>query len=139
MPEGCTNLSGVTRSTLTISYPDRTTAVVVTDHIRYDNAPEGRDLSVQTPEVAVAVFGTEADISALTGENITLVVNLSDYSSALGSYAVPATVEINSGGDIGVTGEYEIQVTIREPGDEPAPPEEEGQEPVMSPEEGEET
>lgn len=133
VPEGCTNLSGVTRSTLTISYPDRTSAVVVTNHIRYDNAPEGRDLSVQTPEVAVSVFGTEADISALSGENITLVVNLSDYSSALGSYAVPATVEINSGGDIGVTGEYEIQVTIREPGDEPAPPENEGQVPVINP------
>lgn len=139
VPEGCTNLSGVTRSTLTISYPGRTTAMVATSRIRYDNAPEGRDLSVQTPEIAVSVFGTEADISALSGEDITLVVNLSDYGSALGSYAVPATVEISSGGDIGVTGEYEIQVTIREPGDEPEVPEEEGQEPVMNPEEGEET
>lgn len=137
VPEDCTNLSGVTRSTLTISYPDRTTAIVVTNHIRYDNAPEGRDLSVQTPEVAVSVFGTEADISALSGEDITLVVNLSDYGSALGSYAVPATVEITSGGDIGVTGEYEIQVTIREPGTEPEPPEEGGEEiPAMGPEEG---
>ena len=73
-------------------------------------------------------------MSAISGENITLVADLSDYGSALGSYAIPAVVEIDSGGDIGVTGEYEIQVTIRELGDEPEPPEEEI--PAMNPEEG---
>lgn len=141
VPEGCTNLSGVTRSTLTISYPDKTTASVVTNRIRFDNAPEGRDLDVQTPEIVVSVFGTEADVSAVDGENITLVADLSDYGSALGTYAIPAAVEIESGGDIGVTGEYEIQVTIREPGEEPDPPDEEV--PAVNPdgsgEEGEET
>lgn len=135
VPDGCTNLSGVTRSTLTISYPDKVTARVVTDRIRYDNAPEGKNLDVQTPQIVVTVFGTEADVSAVNGENITLVVDLSDYGSALGSYAIPAEVEIDSGGDIGVTGEYEIQVTIREPGDEPEPPEDD-QIPAMNPEEG---
>lgn len=135
VPEGCTNLSGVTRSTLTISYPDKTTASVVTNHIRFDNAPDGRYLDVQTPQVVVTVFGTEADVSAISGENITLVADLGDYGSALGSYTVPAAVEIDSGGDIGVTGEYEIQVTIRELGDEPVPPEDGGQVPVINPEE----
>lgn len=135
VPEGCTNLSGVTRSTLTISYPDKTSAKVVTNQIRFDNAPEGRNLDIQTPEIVVSVFGTEADVSAVNGENITLVADLSDYGSALGTYAVPAKVEINSSGDVGVTGEYEVQVTIREPGDEPEPPEE-NQLPAMNPDEG---
>lgn len=135
VPEGCTNLSGVTRSTLTISYPDKTVASVVTDRIQYENAAEGRRVDVLTPQIVVSVFGTEADVAAITGENITLVADLSDYGSALGSYAIPAKVEIDSGGDIGVTGEYEIQVTIREPGDEPEPPEE--QVPAINPDEGE--
>ncbi|MCI9511336.1 MAG: hypothetical protein HFG13_03005 [Oscillibacter sp.] len=135
VPDGCTNLSGVTRSTLTISYPDKITARVVTDRIRFDNAPEGKNLDVQTPQIVVTVFGTDADVSAINGENITLVADLSDYGSALGSYAIPAEVEIDSGGDIGVTGEYEIQVTIREPGDELELPEED-QIPAMNPEEG---
>lgn len=131
VPEGCTNLSGVTRSTLTISYPDKTTAGVVTDRIRFENKPEGKNLDVQTPETVVSVFGTEADVAAINGENITLVVDLGDYSSALGSYTVPAAVEIDSGGDIGVTGSYEVQVTIREPGDEPDEPD--NQQPTESP------
>lgn len=133
VPEGCTNLSGVTRSTLTISYPDKTTASVLTNHIRFDNAPEGKELDIQTPEIMVTVFGTEADVSAISGENITLAADLSDYGSALGSYTIPATVEIDGSGDIGVTGEYEIQVTIRELGEEPEPSEE-GEIPVMNPE-----
>lgn len=136
VPEGCTNLSGVTRSTLTISYPGKTVASVVTDRIQYENAAEGRRVDVQTPQIVVSVFGTEADVAAITGENITLVADLSDYGSALGSYAIPAKVEIDSGGDIGVAGEYEIQVTIREPGDEPEPPEE--QVPAINPDESEE-
>ena len=81
----------------------------------------------------VTVFGTEADVSAISGENITLAADLSDYGSALGSYTIPATVEIDGSGDIGVTGEYEIQVTIRELGEEPEPSEE-GEIPVMNPE-----
>lgn len=135
VPDGCTNLSGVTRSTLTISYPDKSTARVLTDHIRLDNAPVGKNLDLRTPGIVVTVFGTEADVSAISGENITLAADLSDYGSALGSYAIPATVEIDSGGDIGVTGEYEVQVIIREPGDEPEPPEGD-QIPAMNPEEG---
>ncbi len=133
VPDGCTNLSGVTRSTLTISYPDKTSASVVTDRIRFENAPEGKNLEVQTPETVVSIFGTEADVDAVTGENITLVADLSDYSSALGSYTVPAVVEIDSGGDIGIAGTYEIQVAIREPGDEPEIPDD--QVPVMNPDE----
>ena len=72
-------------------------------------------------------------MDAVTGENITLVADLSDYSSALGSYTVPAVVEIDSGGDIGIAGTYEIQVAIREPGDEPEIPDD--QVPVMNPDE----
>ena len=109
--------------------------MVMTNRIRFDNEPEGRNLDVQTPEIVVSVFGTEADVSALSGENITLAADLSDYGSALGTYAIPAVVEIDSGGDIGVTGEYEIQVTIREPGDEPEPSDED-QVSAMNPDEG---
>lgn len=139
VPDGCTNLSGVTRSTLTISYPDKVSAVVTTDRIRYENTPLGKNLDVQTEEIAVSVFGTEADVSLISGENITLVVDLGDYSSALGSYTIPAIVEIDTDGDIGVTGTYEVQVTIRAPGDEPdTPPDaplEEDSEETMNPQE----
>ena len=46
-----------------------------------------------------------------------MVADLSDFGSALGTYTVPATIENSSGVDIGISGSYEVQVTIREPSD----------------------
>ena len=57
-------------------------------------------------------------MSAVTGEDIAVTVDLSDYSSASGTYTIPAEVRV-SGGDLGITGEYQVQVTIRERVEEP--------------------
>ncbi len=42
------------------------------------------------------------------------MADLADYSAALGGYTLPARVEFGSGGDLGVKGSYQVQVTIRE-------------------------
>ena len=44
-------------------------------------------------------------------------------SAASGTYTIPAEVTVNKG-DVGISGLYQIQVTIREGGEEP-PPEDE--------------
>ena len=75
------------------------------------------------------VFGTEADVAALTGEDIAVTVDLDDYSAASGTYTIPAEVTVNKG-DVGISGLYQIQVTIREGGEEPPPEEEAGPEDV---------
>ena len=62
-------------------------------------------------------------MSALTGEDIAVTVDLGDYSAASGTYTIPAEVTVNKG-DVGISGLYQIQVTIREGGEEP-PPEDE--------------
>lgn len=114
VPSGCQNLSGVTRATLVISFEDMTRASIPTNRFRCDNLPDGRTVEVMTEQVIVQVFGTSEDVLALTGEEIVVAADLSNFASALGTYTVPATIENDSGGDIGITGTYEIQVTIRD-------------------------
>ena len=46
------------------------------------------------------------------------------YALDSGTYTIPAEVTVNKG-DVGISGLYQIQVTIREGGEEPPPPEEE--------------
>ena len=46
--------------------------------------------------------------------DILVVADLSDYSSASGTYTVPATVRLTNGADLGVIGEYQVQARIRE-------------------------
>ena len=71
----------------------------------------------------LGIFRPVLDDLALAGEDIAVTVDLGDYSAASGTYTVPAQVSVRKG-DIGVSGTYQIQVTIREGGEEP--PQEDG-------------
>ena len=122
LPDGCQNLSGVTRAALRIRFEDMTNAVVATENISWLNLPEGKRVELLTGSVPVKVFGTERDIAGLTGEDVSVTVDLSDYSAASGTYTVPAEVSVNKG-DVGISGEYQIQVSIKEGAEEPLPEE----------------
>lgn len=130
LPEGCQNLSGVTRAALRIRFEDMDSATLNTENISWLNLPEGKRVELLTGSLPVKVFGTKADVAALTGEDVAVTVDLSDYSAASGTYTVPAEVTVNKG-DIGISGAYQIQVSIKEGTEEP-PPE---AEPVLPPEE----
>ena len=112
LPEGCQNLSGVTRAALRIRFKDMASAIILTENISWLNMPEGKRVELLATGLPVKVFGTEADVSALTGEDISVAVDLRDYSAASGTYTIPAQVTVTKG-DIGISGEYQIQATIR--------------------------
>ena len=113
VPEGCTNLSGVTRATLRISFNDMTSAQVTTRNFVCNNYPQGKTTEILTSELTVTVFGTSEDVAAVTGDDVQVVADLSELSSATGSYTIPAQVRVTSG-DVGVSGNYVVQVTIRD-------------------------
>ena len=98
VPDGCENLSGVTKATLEISYPDKTMADVTTQNIQVVNPPVDRTVDILTHE--------------LTGEDVTIVADLSDYAVASGTYMVPVQVEVGS--SVGVSGTYQVQIRIPE-------------------------
>lgn len=114
IPDGCQNLSGVTRATLTVAFEDMIQTEIVAEQFEAINVPEGRSIRILTEELPVTIFGTTADVEAITSENITVIADLSDYSAASGTYTVPATVQIASSGDVGVSGTYQVRVTIQE-------------------------
>lgn len=113
LPEGCENLSGVTKATLTISFKDMKNAPVSTTNIRCENVPEGKRADILTEQLTVVVFGTGADVDAVTGEDLIAVADLTDFGSAAGTYTVPVTVR-STKGDLGISGTYQIRVTLRE-------------------------
>lgn len=121
IPEGCENLSGVTRATLEVEFKDMSRSQVTTENFSYVNLPEGKQAEILTQQMTVSIFGTSEDVAAVTGDNITVVADLSNFSEASGTYTVPATVRINTSGDVGVSGTYHVQVTIREEQETPEP------------------
>ena len=139
IPEGCENISGVTRATLHISFQDMLRTTVGTSSFQLANEPEGRQVSVLTDRLAVIVFGTAADVSAVTEEDILVTVDLSDFGSAAGTYTVPAEVTV-PGHDVGVLGTYQVRVTIEEiQTEEPEPDSPGGEDPAANPDTGDET
>ena len=114
IPDGCKNLSGVTRATLQISFKDMAKTTVTTSAFAYRNLPTGKKIEILTEELPIRIFGTAEDVAAVNGEDIVLTADLANYAAASGTYTVPATVRINTAGDIGVLGTYQVQVTIRE-------------------------
>ena len=116
VPEGCTNLSGVTRATVTLSFKDMASAELTTNRFRYDHLLEtdGKTVEILTEEMTVSIFGTSEDVEAVTPDQVTIVADLSDYTAAAGSYSVPARVEVSGAGDVGVAGNYEVRVIIHE-------------------------
>lgn len=126
IPEGCENLSGVTRATLTVEFVDMSRAQVTTENFSYVNLPDGKQAEIVTQQMTVSIFGTASDVAAVAGGDVTVVADLSNYSGASGTYTVPATIQVDTAGDVGVSGTYNIQVTISDaeeaPADEPSEP-----------------
>ena len=116
VPEGCTNLSGVTRATVTLSFKDMAASELTTSRFRYEHLldTDGKTVEILTEEMTVSIFGTSADVGAVTPDQVTIVADLSDYTAAAGSYSVPARVEIDGIGDVGVAGSYEVRVVIHD-------------------------
>ena len=112
VPDGCENLSGVTKATLEIGYPDKTTTEVATQNIQVVNPPTDRTVEIITNQLTVRIVGAETEVADITGEDVTVVADLSDYAVASGTYMVPAQVEVD--GAVGVSGTYQVQIRIPE-------------------------
>ena len=130
VPDGCENLSGYSQASLQLSFKDMYTADVLTNRIRYDNLlMEGKDVELLTTEMSVRIFGTSADVQKVTADDIMVVADLTDFNNAIGSYTVPAKILIDTTGDIGIEGTYQVRVNITEHSDEETTEPAEGEEP----------
>ena len=112
LPEGCTNLSGVTRATLTISFIDLIQDTRTATEFQAENVPEGQSVTILTDELTVRIQGTAADVAAVRDRDITVRADLQEVSAASGTYTVPAEILISTGGDVGVVGTYQVTVIL---------------------------
>ena len=112
LPERCTNLGGVTRATLTISFIDLIQDTRTATEFQAENVPEGKSVTILTDELTVRIQGTAADVAAVRDRDITVRADLQEVSAASGTYTVPAEILISTGGDVGVVGTYQVTVIL---------------------------
>lgn len=113
IPDGLTNLSGVTSATLTIRNRDVGTREMVVTNFDYENFEvQDRKVEVVTSSLNVVLRGAKETLEGLTEEQVTAVANLSGVNDASGTYTVPASIRIEGDPDVGTTQSFELTVRI---------------------------
>lgn len=86
LPEGVTNQTGVSEVTVTIRFSGLKTKEFVVDNIEMVNVPEDMTAEIINTNLTVRVRGPEAEISQLTEEDISAVVDLSAAEAGTATY-----------------------------------------------------
>ena len=114
LPEGVTNLTGITEATVDISFVGLSIKEFSTENIRISNVPEGLVYELMSEVVKVTLRGPTALINKIRPEDIVVSVDLS--GKEIGATTVKATISIK--GDeytsVGAVGTHSVSVTLKE-------------------------
>ena len=111
IPDDVNNLSGISTVTLTITAKDVETREVEALKFSYENFSGDHTVSILTSSLPVTLRGTAGDITAVSGDDVHVIADLSGISADSGSYTVPARISVE-GYDLGAVGSYEVTVHI---------------------------
>ena len=111
LPEGITNLSGVTEVTLGLSFEGLRTREFILDSIESQNIPEGLEAEIAAKQVKLEVRGPVELVSKLTEENIFAYI---DFTGAeVGSTTYPIQIGFsNEFAALGVVSADSVKVTL---------------------------
>ena len=113
VPEGLTNLSGVSTATLTIANRDVATRTMTVTQFDYENfGAEERTVEVVTSSLNVTLRGAQETLDGIEIGSVTAVADLSGVTDASGSYTVPAELRIEGDPDVGMVENYQLTVRI---------------------------
>lgn len=105
------NVSGISEATVKVSVSGLATETFDVTHIQLVNIPEGYLATTSTQVRTVVVRGNRDDLLQIDPSHLRIVADLSNVA-AIGSISVPVKVYLDSDGDVGVTGEYNIVVNM---------------------------
>ncbi|MBR3560384.1 MAG: hypothetical protein IKN81_02470 [Oscillospiraceae bacterium] len=113
IPEGMTNLSGVTEATLTVTNRDVATRAIVVNNFEYENFNvEDRTVEVVTGSLAVTLRGARSVLDSISSQDVTAVADLSGVTNASGTYTVPAEIRVANDLDVGTVQAHQLTVRI---------------------------
>lgn len=121
LPSGVKNISAagesiVSQATVSINlngYKSATVAVPA-DNFQISNSPADKDVTLSTQSLQVTVIGSDAQISKLTGDAISVQLDLTNFADRTGSVDVPATVVMTGTGSDScwALGKYSVTVVL---------------------------
>ena len=107
-----TNISGVTRATVTVTIHGQGTRTISVSNVELRNVSEGFHAEMVTESIDIQIRGPGDSLDQISPSQILVVGDLTDIISATGRYTVPARVYLNGPSDVGVVGEYNVTVQV---------------------------
>lgn len=130
LPTGTRNITNpgtntVAQATVTVNLNGyrKSTVTVPETNVQILNAPSGLDVELTNRTLDVDLAGPDAQVNKLTGDSVTVQVDMSNIGGRPGTVDVPATVTVTgtAGDACWVLGTYTVAVTMSEPTATPSP------------------
>ena len=114
LPEGITNQTGVSEATVSVQFSGLNTREYTVASFQPINVPEGMKVEIINANLTVRVRGTAGQISQLTGEDITVVVDFANAVAGTATYKASITFgeEFTEVG--AVMGPYSVSATVQD-------------------------
>lgn len=114
LPEGITNQTGVSEATVSIQFSGLSTREYTVDNFQPINVPEGMEAEIINASLTIRVRGTAGQISELTGEDITVVVDFANAVAGTATYKA-SIIFGEEFTEVGaVMGPYSVSATVQD-------------------------
>lgn len=113
LPEGVTNQTGVSEAVVSIRFTGLSIREFVVENFQITNVPEGMEAEIINANLTVKVRGTSSEMSLLTAEDITVVVDFSAAEAGTATYK--ATILFGDAfPNVGAVKIYTVSATVQE-------------------------
>ena len=116
LPEGVTNLTGITEATADIRFVGLSSKKLTIENITVTNAPPGLHAELVNEVIEVTLRGPAARIEQIEPEDVVVTVDLTGKEAGTTTVKATITVRGDSEGLIGAVGSYTVTVTLKEAG-----------------------
>ena len=114
LPEGVTNLTGITEATVDISFVGLSIKEFTTDNITVVNVPEGLDYELMSEVVKVTLRGPAAMINQIEPEDIVVTVDLTGKEIGASTVKANITIKGDEFAAVGAVGAHTVSITLKE-------------------------
>lgn len=114
IPDGVTNITGVTEAVVSVRFSGLSTREFTVENFKLINVPEGMEAEIMNTSLTVKVRGAAREISLLTEEHITAVVDLSNAEPGNATFKATLIFDENFV-NVGELKTSSVSVTVRTP------------------------
>ncbi len=113
LPEGVTNLSGISETTITIQLIGLLTKSFALNEFLIVNVPEGMEAEIITQELKVEIRGASALVQMLSEEDIVATVDFAGAEAGSNNFRVTITFSDPALKGLGTVGSYSVYATVK--------------------------